>query len=400
MALVVGFRHALGHTVRYLAGPHFLHHLAGRVGDPAGDTLLDHLTGRIRNLANTALFDHAAGRVRNATGDAFVRHAAGGVRDAAGAAFLNHRAMRLGNPLRHADRFTVTDRVRHLLVADFLHHPAGRHRFLNGARAPGLAADDRRRALNLNLLAASRRVPAAAGARVVAPRARFLDRLAADGAGNRFGMRLPLAAADVHDMAVVYRTADRVADILHAGLVPGAVLGALHFAIRRVIDRATDRVRTFAIVGRVDRSADVLRAFTVAGRVDRAADLVALLAVAGRVDRLADLLDAFRVRRRVARTADRVALVAVMRFMDRPGPAAGDLFRHLVIHRFVDQAALLLPGNGRNLDELWTAGPCGAIIATGSRTGSFTTAVTGRAAIAGLSGSTTRDQKQQRRQGN
>src|SRR5690606_22023350 len=149
-------------------------------------------------------------------------------------------------------------------------------------------ADRPRRILAFDLAAAAGLIHAAALAGIPDALARFLDALVVHATGNRLGHGLVLIDHAVFKTGFRDRLADRVADVLVAGLGLGAVLRAADGLVAGVVHRPSDRVAAVAVAGLVDRLADRVADVAVAGLVARLADGAGDGAVAGLVVRHTD----------------------------------------------------------------------------------------------------------------
>jgi hypothetical protein len=259
-------------------------------------------------------------------------HVADGVRRLFRHAFLNH----------------ATGRVRNLARMAFLHIPRAADLTRFDARAPHLAAADRRRALNLFRPAATGLVAAAAGAGVPFPGAGVLNAAAHHRAGDRFFHRLPVAGAARNGFRFANRTAGRVAAFLVACLIDRLADRVAAVAVASLVNRLANRVAAFFVAGLVSGTADGVAAVTIARFVDRPADRIAFVTIARRIDGATRLVAAVAIARLIHRLAHGVALVAIAGIVNRFAAGDGHRFAAGVVHRLTARIGLLLPDRFTN----------------------------------------------------
>ena len=324
---VLRFADCARHTVGHLTGSTFLNHRAGGVRHHLCALLAGPVASGVRNLAGDALIHVAASGVRNLLGAALSNDVASGVRHLASTGFAAVGAGGVRNPLDRLAGNPVADRVRNAAMLDFGNHLGAADLLHDGLGAPDATANRLRWALNLNLLAATGLVFAAAGVRIEGELAGGLHALGHDWTGNALGDGLPFSTLDGNRLRGGDGPHHSLADIAIQSLVLGPESRAADVAEAGVVVGLTDRVADRLVAGVVDWSADGVLHCAVASVVDRFSDVAGDRPVTGLIVRPANRVGHGAVARFVDRTADRVVLGPVMGVVN--DPLAGD--RNLLV---------------------------------------------------------------------
>ena len=195
----------------------------------------------------------------------------------------------------------------------------------------------------MNGAAAARLVGAAAGARILAPRALVLHALVHDRAGDALADGLPFAAADVDVFRLGAGAADGVADVLVTRLGDHFAGRVALIAPARLHARLADCVADVAVAGLIARLADVVALVAPAGLHAGDADGVGLVAVAGLVAGNAHRAGLVAPARLSHWAADGIALVPIAGLIAGARAADRNLLALLVVDRLVADLFATVP---------------------------------------------------------